>query len=658
MAFPNEHGDYNPAEQLRIWQGDYETYIPWNFHEPKKGQSMHYDKLLYGNLSSGFHGAYYNPEQWPCAKELWEEDAKLMKEDGWNLVSLGHFSWEHLEPDGGRFMFGWLDEAISPLIKSGEGSYLGTEGATPPAWLMFKYPDKLWENWAGRHVATGGRQHYCKGNPYRIKEARRIVRALAERYWENWEVLTRHVENEYWFDYWSGCACPRCAQAFRYWLKGRYSTIDALNAEWSTRFWEQRYPIWLEANKPESDLSKYKLSQELDYYRFAIVDERIQLFHELEILRTWAPDLPVTLFKDLNAWQWAEVLDHISWDSYPKVEHIVPLSMEDIGQAYGYTLYRNNDEMFHDLNRSFIKVQPFSVKMEQQTSPVNWFLVKRRGPPGVMRLWSAKALARGADVLSYFQWRSPTDPREQFHGAGPHHRDLSNTRLFRDFEELGEGLDVLEDPAGAEAQAEVALIFDWEVNWAYELAHPQNKAEWSYAPLVEAFYPKLMKRGLPMDFVELSADLTGYDFLGYPMLYMVKEQLPEALEQFVEREGRLYHEILSGVKTENDLVFLGAPPGPLRQLAGTMVERFVALPETERVLPRETDGEPAGLAGHYPLTEWAEWVELEGAEPLLTFGGDYYAGLPDGKGHCYRKGRVIVYRVIVYAAAVYEEHEG
>ncbi|CAM5655875.1 hypothetical protein SALBM311S_04859 [Streptomyces alboniger] len=47
------------------------------------------------------YGADYNPEQWP--RDVWEEDVRLMREAGVNVVSVGIFSWARIQPgpDGG-----------------------------------------------------------------------------------------------------------------------------------------------------------------------------------------------------------------------------------------------------------------------------------------------------------------------------------------------------------------------------------------------------------------------------------------------------------------------------------------------------------------------------------------------------------------------------
>jgi beta-galactosidase len=59
------------------------------------------------NFPHIIYGGDYNPDQWE--PETWQEDVRLMREAGVNLVSLGIFSWTKMEPKPGVFDFDWLD---------------------------------------------------------------------------------------------------------------------------------------------------------------------------------------------------------------------------------------------------------------------------------------------------------------------------------------------------------------------------------------------------------------------------------------------------------------------------------------------------------------------------------------------------------------------
>lgn len=182
-------------------------------------------------------------------------------------------------------------------------------------------------------------------------------------------------------------------------------------------------------------------------------------------------------------------------------------------------------------------------------------------------------------------------------------------------------------------KAEVAIIFDWENWWAVELSSkPHNKLR--YIPIVEAYYRELYKRNIAVDFVRPSDDLTKYKVVIAPMLYMVKEGEDENLRQFVANGGTLIVSFFSGIVDENDRVHLGGYPGPLRDILGIFVEEFVPYPETKVNKIYSNDGE-------YDCTTWADIIRLEGAEPLATFKGDWYAGLPAVTRNCYGKGEGI-----------------
>ncbi|MFF3144704.1 beta-galactosidase, partial [Streptomyces sp. NPDC057927] len=79
------------------------------------------------------YGADYNPEQWP--REVWEEDIRLMREAGVNIVSVAIFSWARIQPAENEWDFGWLDEVMDLLHAGGIGVDLATATASPPPWL-------------------------------------------------------------------------------------------------------------------------------------------------------------------------------------------------------------------------------------------------------------------------------------------------------------------------------------------------------------------------------------------------------------------------------------------------------------------------------------------------------------------------------------------
>lgn len=86
------------------------------------------------------HGADYNPDQWLDDPQVFERDLEMMKQTRCNVMSVGIFSWSSLEPQEGRYEFGWLDTVLDRLHENGVSVFLATPSGARPAWLSQRYP--------------------------------------------------------------------------------------------------------------------------------------------------------------------------------------------------------------------------------------------------------------------------------------------------------------------------------------------------------------------------------------------------------------------------------------------------------------------------------------------------------------------------------------
>ncbi len=564
------------------------------------------------------YGGDYNPEQW--SEDVWLEDARLMKKAGVNLVSVGIFSWGVIERQEGEFDFKWLDKIMEILHEHGVGVSLATATASTPAWLTQKYPDSVAIDKNGVPYSFGSRQHYSPNSPDYIRLVKVLVRRLAERYKQHPALKMWHINNEY-ACHLSECYSENTVVAFRKWLKERYQTIEELNERWGTNFWSQRYNDFEEITLLPNPPTFANPGQELDYKRF-MDDVFLNLFIiEKEILREVTPDVPIFTnfmyqFKPLNYFKWAKELDVVTWDSYPDPRRGIPVS----------------HAMTHDLMRSLKQGQPFLL-MEQVTSQVNWMDINVIKPPGVMRLLSYSTIARGGDGILFFQWRQSRAGAEKFHGAMVPHSNDENSRIFREVQQLGLELKRLDSIVGARTKAKVAIVFDWENWWAVELGcKPHNQL--NYVERVQVYYQEFYQRNIAVDFVRAGDDLSAYDLVIAPMLYMIKPGEGENLETFVQNGGTLIVSFFSGVADENDRIYLGGYPAPLRKLLGICVEEFDPYPKdkTNTLLFNSQQAS---------CSMWCDVIRLEGAEVLAVFGENWYKGKPAVTQHSFGKGEAI-----------------
>ncbi|MFC4306362.1 beta-galactosidase [Cohnella boryungensis] len=580
-------------------------------------------------MSKMLYGGDYNPEQWP--KEIWQEDMRLFKLAGVDIATLNVFSWALNQPDENTYDFGLLDEIMDMLQANNVYACMGTGTAAHPAWMATRYPDVLAVDFEGRKRKFGRRHNSCANSPTYKHYSREMAYRLAERYKGHPALLLWHVNNEYGWR----CYCDNCEAAFREWLARKYGTLEALNEAWYTRFWGHTFYDWNEIVLPNL-LSEHLSSSNqdatsfqgisLDYARFNS-DSILNAYKlERDAIKSVIPDAVVTTnfqgngtYKPLDYFKWAKELDVIALDSYPP---------DDSPASYS--------SMRHDLMRGLKGGAPFML-MESCPSQLNWKPQNPLKRPGVSRLWSYQAIARGADSIMYFQMRRSAGAFEKFHGAMIDHSGHEHTRVFRECAQVGRELGELGDALlGARTPARAAIVFDWDNWWAVEYSSGLTD-QLKYLQEVQKYYDAFHRSNIAVDFVGTEFELGDYDLVVAPVLYMVKEGYAEKLERFVEAGGTLLTTCFSGIVDESDRIPVGGYPGKLRKLLGVWVEEIDALLAAQRNL---ICVEPAlgELAGQYECSVLCDVVHPEGAEVLATFGREFYQGQPALTRHAFGKG--------------------
>lgn len=557
-----------------------------------------------------YFGGDYNPDQWDDATI--DEDIRLFKEAGINMVTLPVFSWAKLEPKEGEYDFGWLDKLLDKLWENGIYVNLATPTTAQPAWLSTKYPEVLPVDIAGRKRTHGMRVFFCVNSEKYRERAAAIAEAMAIRYGKHPSLAVWHVANEYG----TYCYCPTCEAKFRLWLKDRYGSIEELNSRWNTTFWGRIVYDFDEVRLPSelNDDYRFNPSIQLDYMRFVTHSTAECFDNEYKVLKKYTPDIPVSTnmsgyIKKLDQHEMLKHMDVAGWDNYPGPKD----------PAYFVA-------MKHDIVRG-LKNGDSYMMTEQSPNQQNWQPYNKLKRPGEVRRLSYQAMAHGSDTCMFFQMRQSIGGQEKFHGAIISHAGHENTRVFRECSQIGNELKLMGDSfIQGRIKSEVAILFDWNNWWALELSSGPSK-DMNYLDTVSKYYRPFYEKNIPVDIISVEQQLNDYKIVVAPMLYMIKEGVAERIEQFVKDGGTFIATTMSGLTDENDRCVFGEYPGKLRDILGIWVEEVDALfPEEQNHMEIVSDHKKVWKQKSYSCNFLCDVIHTRGAETVAEYQEDYYAG--------------------------------
>ena len=586
---------------------------------------------LAGQQERIWYGGDYNPDQWP--EEVWDEDVRLMKKAGVNLVSVGIFSWAKIETSEGVYDFDWLDRIIDKLGEAGIAVDLASATASPPMWLTQAHPEVLWKDYRGDVCQPGARQHWRPTSPVFREYALKLCRAMAEHYKGNPYVVAWHVSNEYGchnrFDY-----SEDAEHAFQQWCEERYGTIDAVNDAWGTAFWAQRMNDFSEIVPPRfiGDGNFMNPGKLLDFKRFS--SDALKAFYiaERDTLAEITPDLPLTTNFMVSASgsvldydDWGDEVDFVSNDHYfiPGEAHLDELAFSA------------------SLVDGIARKDPWFL-MEQSTSAVNWREINYRKEPGQLVRDSLAHVAMGADAVCYFQWRQSKAGAEKFHSAMVPHAG-EDSAVFRDVCELGADLNKLSDEGilGSRlAKSRVAVVFDYESEWATEhTATPTQHVHHVDEPL--AWFRALADQGVTADVVPVRGAWDDYEMVVLPSVYLLSEETTRRVRDYVVGGGRLVVTYYTGISDEKDHVWLGGYPGSIRDVVGVRVEEFMPMGDDFTGVPDRLE-----LSNGAVAHDIADVIgSVDGTATVLeTFKDDPWTGMdgaPAIVAHTFGEGRSV-----------------
>ena len=544
-------------------------------------------------------GVCYYPEHW--SEAWWADDARRMVAMGIRYVRIAEFAWSRIEPEEGRFEFGWLHRAIETLAAAGLKVVMCTPTATPPKWLMDKHPDIAPVDIEGRPRGFGSRRHYTFSSPEFLAHSKRIVEIVAREFGSLPSVVGWQTDNEY------GCHDTVLSYgkhdltAFQGWLRRRYQSPDQLNEAWGNVFWSMELNAFEEATLPNLAVTETNPAAKLDFWRFS--SDQVVAYNKMQvdIIRAHSPGRWVThnfmgLFHDFDHFDVGEDLDLASWDSYPVgFTERFPFPTDE-KLRFVDTAHPDMAPFHHDLYRAVGRGRWWV--MEQQPGPVNWAPWNPVPRKGQIRLFTFEALAHGAEVVSYFRWRQAPFAQEQMH-AGlnlPNNQGLSQGG--REATQVGEELRRI-GTLPASQSADVALIFDYEASWILRV-QPQG-ADFDYAELTYRWYEAARRLGLDIDIVRPGTDLSAYKLVLVPTLPHVSEA---AARSFATTSAQILFGPRTGSKTRHYSIPGNLPPGPIADL---IPMRIVEVSSMRPGMVSPVSGAVGGL-----VSRWRDTIEVQG----------------------------------------------
>ncbi|MDP4240396.1 MAG: beta-galactosidase, partial [Bacteroidota bacterium] len=455
-------------------------------------------------------GVYYYPEAWN--PDQWDRDFKKMEDMGFEFTHMAEFAWAQMEPSEGRYDFSWLDKAVELAAKHHLKVIMCTSSATPPVWLVRKYPEVLVETSTGQTAEHGTRQHGSWSSPKYRELVTKLVAAQAKHYGNDKRIWGWQIDNEP-SHYGTYDFSPAAQTNFKEWLKQKYTTIDKLNEAWGTAFWSGVYSGFDQIEIPNSTRlisGTASPTSVVDFKRFSADECASFVSMQYNTLReSISKDQFVTSnfmhgHTDVNPWKNKD-LDFISYTMYPVAGYTNGLGDQGFRLGDPWRISYAND--------FFRPLKGVTGVMELQPGQVNWGTYNPQPYPGVIRAWLWNAFAGGLDFICSYRFRQPLYGGEQFHygmvgtdGV----TELTGGRQYSEFMKEIRELRKLYKPnvsmPAEYASRKTALLYNPDNIW--ETDNQKQTYQWNETGLITRYYSTLKTLCVPVDIVGEDRDLS------------------------------------------------------------------------------------------------------------------------------------------------------
>ena len=570
-------------------------------------------------VKTPFSGCAYYPEDWD--DEQISFDIEMMKKAGITCARVGEFAWRKMEPQPGKYEFGWLHRVIDALGAAGIAVILGTPTATPPIWLSDEHPDVFIRLENGIRRQHGGRRHCCSNNPHYLEACDRIVHAMGREFGSDPNVIGWQLDNEI-YTWGTGCTCEHCMAAFHDRLRREYGSVEELNARWNLNLFSQAYDRF---DQVPGDWEAWH-NPHLKYeWAAAHYDADIAFIHrQAEILRHYT-DAPIgTDMMPINGMDYEKMCDAM-----------------DVVMFNHYNTPENLHEavFWFDYLRT-LKDRPFWNTETATTWNGSTAIGQVLKPEGYCRVNSWLPVALGGECNLYWLWRQHWAGHELTHGSvlSPEGRP---THTFGEVRQTAAEFAIASGfLTGSRVKTPVALHFtskSWQLFDKQQIVDGNN-----YFRNVETVHRALTRCGVRADVIGAMHPLEDYKLLVSPCVMTLEDSdLAARIRAFVENGGVWVAGPMTDIRNGIGAHYIDKAMGMIEYWLGVRLDYSV--PTDGTVLQTAWE---SGEALH--IKKWAELYSINEGEQLASATGGYSALI--GKSvisrHKIGKGEVILCGVL------------
>lgn len=552
-----------------------------------------------------YFGAAYYDEYMPTSRV--EEDMRLMKAAGMNVIRIAESTWSTWEPRDGEFDFTSLHRMLRGALDQGISVIVGTPTYAIPPWMARKYPDILAQTHSGPS-RYGHRQNMDITHPGYLFHCERIIRRLMEEVQPYPNVIGFQLDNE--TKPYDTCG-PRVQERFRQWLMDKFGTVEELNRAYGLAYWSNSLGCWEDLPDVRGTING-SLAAEFEAFQRQLVT-------------------------DFLCWQRSIV------DEYRRPEQFVTHNFDYEWRGFSYALQPDADQfamaravtvagcdIYHpsagqltgaeisfggDLARGLKNGQNFFVLETQAQGQVG-----RLPWPGQLRLQAFAHFANGANMVEYWHWHSIHNAIES-HWKGVLSHDFTPGSVYQEASVIGGELARL-GPSLVDLKRKSAVAVLVSNRSLTGMKHSAAFAGPSYGDLLRWIYDSLFRLNVSCDIVDDSVrDLSSYRLVIVPGLYCAAVPLVETLRRYTAGGGHLIATMRSFFCDENVTIRAVPQPALMTDLFGMTYDNFTV---------------PDGVPG---VREWMELLRPEpGTRILLGYDHPAYAHYAAATHHKFGKG--------------------